>query len=83
MNYKLTIGWLYPELMNIYGDRGNATALTKRCQWRGIETEMVMLDLGFFEEDLNVTSCSWVAPKINNKKLSPRTYSKNQKFYNQ
>jgi hypothetical protein len=52
MNYKLTIGWLYPELMNIYGDRGNAITLTKRCQWRGIETEMVMLDLGFFEEDL-------------------------------
>lgn len=52
MNYKLTIGWLYPELMNIYGDRGNVITLTKRCQWRKIEVETVMLDLGFSEEDL-------------------------------
>jgi hypothetical protein len=52
MNYKLVIGWLYPTLMNIYGDRGNAIALVKRCQWREIETETVMLDLGFSNENL-------------------------------
>jgi hypothetical protein len=52
MNYKLTIGWLYPELMNIYGDRGNVITLTKRCQLRKIETEIVLLDLGFPEESL-------------------------------
>lgn len=34
---KLTIGWLYPDLMSIYGDRGNIIALTKRCEWRGID----------------------------------------------
>lgn len=34
--YSLTIGWLYPDLMSIYGDRGNIIVLTKRCQWRGI-----------------------------------------------
>lgn len=53
MNYQLTIGWLYPTLMNIYGDRGNAITLTKRSEWRGIKTETVMLDLGFLEKDLN------------------------------
>lgn len=52
MKQNLTIGWLYPALMNIYGDRGNAIALSKRCEWRGIETETIMLDPGFSEEDL-------------------------------
>ena len=49
---SLTVGWLYPTLMNIYGDRGNAIALAKRCEWRGIKTETIMLDLGFLEKDL-------------------------------
>lgn len=34
---KLTIAWLYPDLMSVYGDRGNITTLTKRCEWRGID----------------------------------------------
>ncbi len=34
---NLTIGWLYPELMNTYGDRGNIIVLQKRCKWRGID----------------------------------------------
>lgn len=33
---KLVIGWLYPELMSTYGDRGNITVLLKRCEWRDI-----------------------------------------------
>lgn len=36
MNYTITVGWLYPDLMSIYGDRGNIIILTKRCQWRDI-----------------------------------------------
>lgn len=36
MKYNITIGWLYPDLMSIYGDRGNIIALTRRCEWRGI-----------------------------------------------
>jgi CobQ-like glutamine amidotransferase family enzyme len=47
MKQKLTIGWLYPTLMNIYGDRGNIIALEKRCEWRNIETEALRLDIGF------------------------------------
>lgn len=47
MNYKLTIGWLYPELMSTYGDRGNIICLQKRCEWRGIGVEVKKLDLGF------------------------------------
>ena len=27
---------LYPELMNIYADRGNIAVLRARCEWRGL-----------------------------------------------
>lgn len=45
--YELTIGWLYPELMSTYGDRGNIIVLQKRCEWRGIDVEIKRLDVGF------------------------------------
>lgn len=42
---KLTIGHLYPDLLNLYGDRGNIQCLVKRCQWRGIEAEVKVFEL--------------------------------------
>lgn len=38
---KLTIGHLYPDLLNLYGDTGNIQCLKKRLQWRGIEAEVI------------------------------------------
>jgi lipid II isoglutaminyl synthase (glutamine-hydrolysing) len=43
---KLVIGYLYPDLMNIYGDTGNIICLTKRCEWRGIEVEVKNISIG-------------------------------------
>lgn len=40
---KLTIGHLYPDLLNLYGDRGNIRCLQKRLQWRGIGAEVLSL----------------------------------------
>ena len=37
---KLTIGHLYPDLLNLYGDRGNIMCLKKRLLWRGYEAEV-------------------------------------------
>ncbi len=37
---KLIIGHLYPDLLNLYGDRGNIQCMKKRCEWRGIEAEV-------------------------------------------
>jgi len=34
---ELRIGHLYPDLMSIYGDRGNVLALSQRARWRGID----------------------------------------------
>lgn len=42
---KITIGHLYPDLLNLYGDRGNIQCMMKRCQWRGIEAETVEFQL--------------------------------------
>ncbi len=36
----LRIAFLYPELMNIYGDRGNILALKKRAEWRGVGVQV-------------------------------------------
>jgi lipid II isoglutaminyl synthase (glutamine-hydrolysing) len=42
----LRICALYPELMNIYADRGNLLMLQRRCAWRGIGFELVVAGLG-------------------------------------
>jgi len=47
---KLTICHLYPDLLDLYGDRGNIIALAARCRWRGIEPVIKQASLG---EDLD------------------------------
>jgi CobQ-like glutamine amidotransferase family enzyme len=37
---------LYPDLMNIYADRGNLLVLEHRCRWRGIGFELSSSGLG-------------------------------------
>jgi CobQ-like glutamine amidotransferase family enzyme len=37
---------LYPDLMNIYADRGNLLMLQRRCEWRGIGFEVTAAGLG-------------------------------------
>jgi len=42
----LHINFLYPDLMNIYGDRGNIIALQQRAAWRGIRVHVHTTTLG-------------------------------------
>ena len=37
---KLQIAHLYPDLLNLYGDRGNIRCMVMRCRWRGIAAEV-------------------------------------------
>lgn len=37
---------LYPDLMSVYGDRGNVLALMRRAEWRGIPLEVRELSMG-------------------------------------
>ena len=43
---KLTIGHLYPDLLNLYGDRGNISCFQKRLEWRGINAEILSFTSG-------------------------------------
>ncbi len=51
---KLTIHHLYADMMNLYGDRGNVISIKKRCEWRGIQVEVVDVGLG---ESIRPTGC--------------------------
>lgn len=42
----LRIAYLYPDQLNIYGDRGNILTLYQRCQWRGIAAQILTPGLG-------------------------------------
>jgi len=52
MTQKLIIGWLYPEFMSTYGDRGNVLVLKKRCEWRGVECNILPIDFSIKTADL-------------------------------
>ncbi len=52
MKRTITIGWLYPELMSTYGDRGNIFVLTKRCEWRGIKVTVRPIDFKTAEKEI-------------------------------
>lgn len=47
---NLSICHLYPDLLDLYGDRGNILTLAARCRWRGIEPIIQRASLG---EDLD------------------------------
>ena len=46
MSYRLRLAHLYPDVMNIYGDRGNVIALRYRCERRGIELLVDEINVG-------------------------------------
>ncbi len=46
MTATLRVCALYPELMNIYADRGNIAVLRARCEWRGLGFELAASSLG-------------------------------------
>jgi CobQ-like glutamine amidotransferase family enzyme len=44
--HTLRVCALYPDLMNIYADRGNLLMLERRCEWRGIGFRVTSAGLG-------------------------------------
>ena len=43
---ELKICHLYPDVLNLYGDRGNILCMRRRLEWRGIGFEITELPLG-------------------------------------
>lgn len=54
--YELNICHLYSNLLNIYGDVGNVTALKKRSEWRGIKATISNVTIGerFIPENYDI-----------------------------
>lgn len=51
-DFHLNITHLYPDLLNLYGDRGNILCLQKRCEWRGIGVTVTQAQL---DDDLDLS----------------------------
>lgn len=43
---EVRIGHLYPDQLNMYGDRGNIITLRQRCAWRGVNLTRTVIDIG-------------------------------------
>lgn len=70
---KLTLLHLFPELLDLYGDRGNIKVFEKRCKLRNIELNVISLP---FTDEIDLTDVDIVylgggsekdLPKISNK----------------
>ena len=43
---ELNICHLYPDILNLYGDRGNILCMQKRLEWRGIGVTVTGVSIG-------------------------------------
>lgn len=37
---------MYPDIMDLYGDKGNIQVFMKRCEWRGIPLQVIQCSVG-------------------------------------
>ena len=51
MQKSLTILHMFPDLLNLYGDKGNIECMRKRLMWRGIDVKLI--------------SCTYEKPQLN------------------
>ena len=53
---ELRICHMYPDLLNLYGDRGNVLSLIRRAELRGIKAKLVPVSIGddFNENDFDI-----------------------------
>jgi len=54
---KLKILWMYPKLMDLYGDKGNIEILVWRAKKRGIEIDVVPCDIGEKVSEMEFDIC--------------------------
>ena len=43
---ELKICHMYPDVLNLYGDRGNVMCMTRRLNWRGIKADVTRMPIG-------------------------------------
>ena len=59
-NYEINIVHLYPDLLNLYGDKGNIACMQKRLEWRGIKANIVQCTNEDHSIDLNTADIIFV-----------------------
>lgn len=42
---RIKVCHLYPDILNLYGDRGNVLIFCRRAEWRGIEVQLDLISL--------------------------------------
>ena len=57
---KIRLVHLYPDLMSVYGDRGNVLTLIRRAEWRGIAIQVQLLSVGDSLDSRRIT----LSPRI-------------------
>ena len=62
MNLKIL--WMYHDLMDLYGDKGNAEVLRRRAEKRGIEVQLDTCTIG---EEKNIDEYLRIFFKENNR----------------
>lgn len=65
---KIRIRYLYPELLNLYGDRGNLLVLVRRAAWRGMEVEVENASIGNRLDPGLTTLSSWAEGRIRSRR---------------
>ena len=79
MERSLTILHMFPDLLNLYGDKGNIECMRKRLNWRGIGAEVIRCTYEQQFTDFNkVDIIFWAAVPTENKKscVSPCSNTK-------
>lgn len=46
MNRVMKVAWMYHDIMDLYGDKGNMMVLKKRCEDRGIDFVLHTIGIG-------------------------------------
>jgi len=54
----LNVTWLYPDICNLHGDRGNLMALTRVCDQLGVDMSLTRVER--LTDDVNLTDCDMV-----------------------
>ena len=65
---------LYPDLMNIYADRGNLLLLERRCGWRGIGFELSSSGIGTSSTPTAPTCSTSAAARTVTRSSAPTTW---------
>ncbi len=52
-DFNIKIMHLFPDLLNLYGDKGNIACMQKRLEWRNIDTEIICVTADMADFDFN------------------------------